>query len=101
VADNAHLYLVDPSNHRIVDLEFIAGRPVSVAPTTPTATSTTPSNGAVSQPSLKVMHQITSKSLLSSVKNATVAANGKQLYLLTQDGGTLTTISSLDKTPSC
>jgi hypothetical protein len=94
-----------------MDLEFLPGQSVNVPQTTPvpTPTSTTPGTsptpstgaGAVSQPSLKLKQQFASTNILSSVKSATVGSDGKQLYLLTQGGHTLTTISFIDKTPSC
>jgi serine/threonine protein phosphatase PrpC len=103
---NPHLYVVDNPNHRVMDLEFIPSAPVNIAQITPAATpnaSPTPSTGAgaVNPPSLQLIQQFASTSILSSVKNATVSSDGKHLYLLTQSGSTLTTISSLDKAPSC
>jgi serine/threonine protein phosphatase PrpC len=106
--DNPHLYLVDNPNHRILDLEFVPAQPVNVAPTTPVpapagtaAPTSSTGGGAVSQSSLKVDQQLVSSSILPSVKSATVGPDGKQLYLLQQDGRTLTTISSLDKKLTC
>jgi hypothetical protein len=96
-----------------MDLDFLPGQSVDVPQTTPVPTSTsttatpdaspTPSTGAgaVSQPSLKLIQQFASTNLLSSVKSATVGPDGKKLYLLTQDAGMLTAISSIDKAPSC
>jgi serine/threonine protein phosphatase PrpC len=113
VGGNPRLYVVDTPNHRIMDLAFIPGQSVNVtqptpgpAPTstvTPPDASPTPSTGAgaVSQPALKLIQQFASTSILSAVKSATVDADGKQLYLLTQGGSTLTTISAIDKAPSC
>ena len=115
VGGNPHLYLVDNPNHRIMDLEFIpaVNMPQTTPAPTPTSTTTTPTAsptasptpstgaGAVSQASLKLIQQFASTSILSSVKSATVSSDGKQLYLLTQTGSTLATISSIDKNPSC
>ena len=104
VGGNTHLFLVDNPNHRIMDLQFLPAVSTSTPQTTPTPLGTpTPSNGAgaVSQPSLKVIQQFASTSILSSVKGVTVTSEGKRLRLLTQGGGTLTTISSIDKAPSC
>src|SRR5439155_1318254 len=100
---------------RIMDLEFIpaVNMPQTTPAPTPTSTTTTPTAsptasptpstgaGAVSQASLKLIQQFASTSILSSVKSATVSSDGKQLYLLTQTGSTLATISSIDKNPSC
>lgn len=111
VGSTLHLYVVDNPNHRIMDLEFLPAVAVTVPQTTPTPTPTsttpavspTPPNGAgaVSQPSLKVVQQFASSSILSSVKSAMVNTDRKQLSLLTQGGGTLTTVSAIDRVPSC
>ena len=115
VGGTPHLYVVDNPNHRILDLQFLQGQPVNLPQTTPVPTPTpattpatvtptpTPSTGvgAVSPSSLKVIQQFASNSLLSSVKSAAVSPDGKLLSLLTDGGNTLTTISTLDKVPSC
>jgi hypothetical protein len=101
VNEKLHLYLVDNSNHRIMDLEFQPGQPVPTA-TSATATSTSSTGGgAVSQPSLRVDHQFVFSTVLPSIQSATVGPDGKQLHLLQQDGHAITTISSLDTVPSC
>jgi serine/threonine protein kinase len=109
-SDNPHLYVVDNLNHRILDLKFVPGQSVNLTPSptptavagTPTATPTPSAGAGVFNPAaLKLLQQFASTSILSSVKSATVSADGKDLYLLTQGGGTHTTISSIDKVPSC
>jgi serine/threonine protein phosphatase PrpC len=99
VGGNPHLYLVDNPNHRVMDLAFIAGQSVNVPPSGATTPST--GGGAINPPSLKLMQQFASTSILSSMKSATVASDGEHLDLLTKGGNTLVTISSIDKARSC
>jgi serine/threonine protein phosphatase PrpC len=110
VGDNPHLYVVDNPNHRVLDLKFVPSQSVNVTPvptsnpsaSTPTASSTPPAGvGGVNPASLKLLQQFASTSILSAVKSAAVSSDGKQLSLLTQGGGMLTTVSSTDKAPSC
>jgi hypothetical protein len=109
-SDNPHLYVVDNPHHRIMDLKFIPSSTLPVTQTTPSTSGTsTPTpiptassgGGVINPSSLKLQQQFASTTLLSSVKSATVSSDGKKLYLLTQSGSTLTTISAIDKAPSC
>ncbi len=113
VGDNAHLYVVDNPNHRIMDLKFVPGQSVAVPQTTavptPTTVTSTPipsptsSSGAgvLNPSSLKLIQQFASPTLLSAVKSATIGSDGKDLYLLTQGGNMLITISAIDRASPC
>ncbi len=110
VGDNPHLYVVDNPNHRVLDLKFVPSQSVNLTPpptptneaSTPTALPSPPSGAGVVNPaSLKLLQQFASTSVLSAMKSAAVSSDGKQLYLLTQGGSMLTTVSSIDKAPSC
>jgi len=99
-----HLYAVDNQSHRILDLSFVPSQSVNVpqATSTPLVATSTPSTGvgAVNPPSLQLQQQFASTTLLSSMISATPTPDGKNLSVLTNEGRTLTTISSLEKVPS-
>ena len=110
VSNNLHLYVIDNPNHRVLDLKFVPSQSVNLTPvptttvpaSTPTVSPAPPTGaGGVNPASLKLLQQFASTSILSAVKGAAVGSDGKQLYLLTQGGSMLTTVSSIDKAPSC
>ena len=115
-----HLYIVDNTYHRVLAFAFTPGSAVNVPQTTltpgvtptpaPKATSTgspvpipTPStgSGAFNSPSLQLIQQFASPTILASMTGAAISLDGKQLSLLTQGGSTLTSITSLDQVPAC
>jgi serine/threonine protein phosphatase PrpC len=107
-ATSPHLYAIDNQKHRILDLNFMPGQLVNFPQATPTlsAVSPTPSStpstgvGVVNPPSLLLEQQFASATTLVSMRGATLTPDGKNLSVLTNEGRTLTTISSLEKVPS-
>jgi len=89
----AHLFLVDGSSHRVIDLR-VAPAPVPATPVanaTPAATATTPAtatSGTGTPVTMELVQQYASSNLLSSVRGITPDPNTPVLYLLTQGGQT-------------
>lgn len=92
VKQTPHLYIVDTTNHRILDLQAV---PTSAAVTTtsmtptPTTSANSPGGGVAttnSQVKMQLMRQYASSSLLTTVNGTVADPTQTQLYLLTQNG---------------
>ncbi len=84
-----HLYIGDPVNQRVLDLEAASGTQVSPAPS-PTGT-----NVAASYVKLQLDQQYVSYSALKQVKSLAVDPQGKQLAVLSQKTPSMTNLVSL------
>ncbi len=106
-----HLYIVDNTNNRIMDM-VIGQMPVqatvtpATTPGTTPATSTSNVGGGVvpsvgNAVSLNLMQQYTSSTLLSGMKSVTVDAKSAHLSVLTQSGtGKAPAQVTIDITPA-
>ena len=87
-----YLFVVDASNHRILQLKYMPNNPTGTSGTDttaaagspPVATPTQTRGGAAVASPLQYAKQYVSTSKLSSVKSIMVDANGEMLSLLTQ-----------------
>lgn len=102
-----HLYVVDSTNHRVLDL--MSTNATVVATVTPTSTSATPGIGVVgstsAQVSMELSKQYTSSSLLTNVKSLVADPKQALLHILTQadaNAADLSVISvDVSMTPPC
>ncbi len=114
VTTTPHLYIVDNTNHRIIDLVNAtdAVTPAAVATSTPvpassvkaTATAKAPGGKAVDNTagavSMRFVRQYASSSVLASMKSVVVDPKTPQLTLLTQQAGQPTQVS-INLTQTC
>lgn len=91
VNQTPHLYIVDTTDHRILDLQAVpamtAATSTSMTPT-PTTSANSPGGGIAitNSQKMQLMHQYASSSLLVTVNGTVADPTQAQLYLLTQTG---------------
>jgi hypothetical protein len=99
-----YLFVVDNSNHRILQLKYLPNNSAANATTatasTPTAMPTQTLGGAAVASPLQYARQYVSTSL-SSVKSITVDTNREALSLLTQANGNALGQVSINLTRTC
>lgn len=90
VNNTPHLYILDPVNHRILDLIASSSGPAA------SLTATTNVSGTTSGiQTLSVLQQYASSNLSNSVKSITVDATGMYVYALVQSSSTMLNLLSM------
>ncbi|HLI07951.1 MAG TPA: Stp1/IreP family PP2C-type Ser/Thr phosphatase [Ktedonobacteraceae bacterium] len=92
-----HLYVVDPANNRLLDLQISASTSATPTPT-PTATASTGNGGSVaggSSVTVALNQQYVSTNFFANMRNVVTDPKGLPIYMLTQTASQKATNSSL------
>ncbi|GCE11679.1 Stp1/IreP family PP2C-type Ser/Thr phosphatase [Tengunoibacter tsumagoiensis] len=106
IGGESHLYVVDNTNHRVIDLTFPKGSNVSIAaPTSQTATVTPQATASSTKtpetiPGARLVRQYASPQTITQVNSMLIDASGTHLILLSQAGGKKPMQSSLETNPT-
>ena len=108
IKEAMYLFVVDNSNHRILQLQYLPNNTVSTAGTNGGAAADPPATptqaavgGAAVAPPLQYTKQYVSTSELSSMKSIMVDSNQAIVSLLTQTGGNSLNQVSINLTRTC